>query len=85
MKSFWISIALNAGTYSGKPVVVHQALKRVQPWHFGIWLGLFRQTVSDVTGSEEAVAFLGERAERMANTIRKSMFREMPQNGTPDE
>lgn len=85
MKSFWISVALSAGTYSGKPVAAHQPLENIQPWHFGIWLGLFRQTVSDLTGSEEAVAFLGKRAERIANTLRKSMFQDASLNGAHDE
>lgn len=85
MKSFWISVALNAGTYSGKPVAAHQPLKGVQPWHFGIWLGLFSQTVRDVTGSAAAVKFLGERAERIANTLRKSMFRRNLSDGGSDD
>ncbi|MEM7173113.1 MAG: group III truncated hemoglobin [Pseudomonadota bacterium] len=74
MKSFWISVALNAGTYSGKPVTAHIPLNNVQPWHFDIWLGLFRQTVLDVTGSTEAVDFMMVRAEKMANNLKGAMF-----------
>ncbi len=74
MKSFWQSVALNLGTYSGKPVVVHERLADVRPWHFGIWLGLFRETVLDVTGSAQAVNFLAGRATRIANTLARSMF-----------
>ncbi len=74
MKTFWISVALNAGTYSGKPVIAHKALQDVKPFHFGIWLGLFKQTVLDLTGSPEACDFLMKRAEKMANTFKKAMF-----------
>ena len=47
MKDFWSSVALNAGRYSGKPVPAHQKLDGVEPWHFSIWLALFRQTLED--------------------------------------
>ncbi|MBL6431089.1 MAG: group III truncated hemoglobin [Alphaproteobacteria bacterium] len=42
MKDFWASVAMNAGRYSGKPVPAHTKLADLQPWHFTIWLGLFR-------------------------------------------
>lgn len=73
MKAFWVSVALNAGGYSGKPVVTHKALTMVSTVHFGIWLGLFRQTVQDITGSDEAVTFLNERAEKMATNFKRAM------------
>ena len=74
MKTFWVSVALNAGTYSGKPVIAHKALTGAKPVHFGIWLGLFRQTALDVTGSQEACDFLMHRAEKMARTFKTAMF-----------
>ncbi len=76
MKTFWISVALNAGTYTGKPVITHKALQDIKPFHFSIWLGLFKQTVLDLTGSSEACEFLMKRAEKMANTFKKAMFGE---------
>ncbi|MEP4193426.1 MAG: group III truncated hemoglobin [Sneathiella sp.] len=74
MKAFWLSVALNAGTYAGKPVMVHKALGRVTPAHFDIWLGLFQQTVLDVTRSQEACDFLMKRAIKMSDTFKKAMF-----------
>lgn len=74
MKAFWISVALNAGTYSGKPVVAHTALQGVQPVYFVMWLELFKQTILDITNSQEACDFLMNRAEKMANTFKKAMF-----------
>ncbi len=74
MKSFWTSVALNAGTYSGKPVPVHQELISVEPWHFELWLDLFKQTVRDTTKSDEATDFLMFRAERIATRLQMAMF-----------
>lgn len=73
MKLFWESVALNSGTYSGKPVVTHKALTNVTNIHFSIWLGLFRQTVRDITGSKEATEFLNGRALKMATNFKKAM------------
>ncbi|WP_299736492.1 group III truncated hemoglobin [uncultured Roseobacter sp.] len=73
MKSFWLSFALNAGTYAGKPNEAHKTLTGVTSAHFGIWMGLFRQTVRDVTGSEDATAYLETRAQRMAASFKKAM------------
>ncbi|GEM_PF-142628 len=74
MKAFWASVALNAGRYSGKPVPAHQKLARVRPWHFEIWLALFRQTLEDTAPSPAAVRYFQERAERIAQSLKLAMF-----------
>jgi hemoglobin len=74
MKRFWESVALNTGTYSGKPVPAHQRLTNVEPIHFRIWLALFRQTLEDTAASQEAVGYLMERAERIAESLQLAMF-----------
>lgn len=74
MKQFWSSVALNTGVYSGKPVPAHQKLSRAQPWHFNIWLALFRQTLEDTAPSREAVAYFMGRAERIAQSLQLAMF-----------
>lgn len=74
MKRFWASVALNAGTYSGKPVPVHQKLMTVEPNHFVTWLALFRQTLEDTAPSLEAVAYFMERAERIAESLQLAMY-----------
>jgi len=67
MKDFWASVSMNAGRYSGKPVPAHrQHGASIQEWHFGIWLGLFRQTLEDTAPTPEAVDYIMERAERIA-------------------
>jgi hemoglobin len=74
MKDFWASVALNAGRYSGKPVPAHTKLKGVEPEHFDIWLGLFEQTLKDVTQGPEAVSYFMERATRIASSLKLAMF-----------
>ena len=74
MKDFWASVALNAGRYSGKPVPAHQKLDGVEPWHFNIWLALFRQTLEDTAPSPAAVPYFMERAERIAESLQLAMF-----------
>lgn len=74
MKRFWASVTLNAGVYSGKPVPAHQKLSGVEPWHFKIWLALFRQTLEDTAPTPEAVAYVIERAERIAESLQLAMF-----------
>ena len=46
----------------------------VEPMHFTIWLALFRQTLEDTAASQEAVAYLMERAERIAESLQLAMF-----------
>ncbi len=74
MKDFWASVAFNAGRYSGKPVPAHKKLAAVEPWHFNIWLALFRQTLEDTAPSQDAKRFFMERAERIAQSLQLAMF-----------
>jgi hemoglobin len=74
MKSFWASVALNAGTYSGQPVPVHKKLINVEQPHFQIWLALFRQTLEDTASSPDAVDYFMERANRIAESLQLAMF-----------
>lgn len=74
MKRFWASVALNAGTYSGKPVPAHQQLTQVERPDFQIWLTLFRQTLDDTAPSREAADYFMERAERIAESLQLAMF-----------
>ena len=83
MKDFWASVAMNAGRYSGKPVPAHrQHSDTIQDWHFGVWLGLFKQTLEDTAPTPEAVDYFMERAERIAESLKLAMFG-MPGLGAP--
>ena len=74
MKQFWASVALNAGTYSGKPVAVHQKIEGVERADFDHWLGLFRATLHDTAPTPEAADYLMIRAERIAQSLSMAMF-----------
>ena len=74
MKSFWASVALNAGTYSGQPVPAHKKLSQVEQSHFQTWLALFRQTLQDTAPTPEAVDYFMERANRIAESLQLAMF-----------
>lgn len=79
MKSFWSSVALNTGAYSGRPVPAHFKFKdKVSSADFAHWLALFRQTLEETAPSTEAVDYFMERAERIANSLQLAMF------GDPD-
>ncbi|UUX51887.1 group III truncated hemoglobin [Nisaea acidiphila] len=74
MKSFWGSVALNSGQYSGKPVPAHLALKEVRSAHFERWLALFQATLEDTAPTPGAVAYFMERAQRIATSLQLAMF-----------
>jgi hemoglobin len=74
MKSFWASVALNAGTYSGQPVPAHRKLTRVEQSHFSIWLTRFQRTLEETAPSPQAVDYFMERASRIAESLQLAMF-----------
>lgn len=73
MKSFWASVAFNAGSYSGKPVVVHKKLPGLEHHHFERWLKLFGETLLETAPSDQAVVYLMTRAERIAESLKASI------------
>lgn len=74
MKSFWASVALNAGSYSGKPVPAHKKHASIRSSHFSVWLGLFRQTLDETAPTPAAVQYFMERAERIAQSLQLAIF-----------
>lgn len=74
MKKFWASVALGAGTYSGKPVPAHAKHRHIQPWHFNLWLALFEQTLRDTAPTPGAIPWFMDRAERIAQSLQFAMF-----------
>lgn len=79
MKQFWSSVALNSGSYSGRPMPAHLKLRdEVKRADFILWLKLFRQTLEETAPSPEAVEYFMERAERIAHSLQLAMF------GDPD-
>jgi hemoglobin len=81
MKSFWASVALNAGEYSGQPVPAHQRLEDVTRPHFAHWLALFRETLTETAACDDAVDYFMLRAERIAASLQMAMFERFPATG----
>ena len=73
MKSFWSSVAFNAGSYSGKPVVVHKRLPGLEHHHFERWLKLFGETLIETAPTDQAIVYLMTRAERIAESLKAAI------------
>jgi len=72
MRAFWSSVMLASGTYKGNPMMAHLALPRLTQEHFGRWLELWKQTVSELCLEPAASLFLQKAemiAERLLHTI----------------
>lgn len=74
LKKFWASVALNAGTYEGRPMQVHLRLKTIEPAHFGEWLYLFEQTLRDIATNAAAVDYFMVRANRIGESFKLALF-----------
>lgn len=79
LKHFWASVCLHSGTYSGRPMPAHMALKNVEPYHFAQWLELFEQTLTELAPNYDTVQYFMERANRIGNSLSMGMFYR-PQN-----
>lgn len=75
MKRFWSSMALGAGTYSGRPMPKHVALRdQLEPALFNEWLHLFNETLNELTDNVQTVEFFMMRAHRVADNMRSVIF-----------
>jgi len=74
MKSFWRSVALGTGEYSGRPVPKHKALPGIEPHHFELWLNLFEQTLNDIAPTSAVPPFFMERATRIGLSLQLAIF-----------
>ncbi len=77
LTDFWSSIMQGSGRYHGDPFSVHLRLPNLTPVMFDRWLALFHTTCRDVLPMEEAAAF-GNRAERIARSLRMGLFERLP-------
>jgi hemoglobin len=73
MISFWSSLMLTTGRYSGRPLQKHLALKTIRPEDFDIWLRLFEESAVEIGGERVAGAFL-VKANRVAASFKMAMF-----------
>jgi len=70
LKQFWESVALHAGSFSGRPMQVHMKIKAIEAAHFGEWLFLFEQTLRDIAPTEQAIAYFMVRAHRIGENLK---------------
>jgi hemoglobin len=69
---FWSSVMLTTGRYKGNPMAAH--LKQpIEPEFFERWLGLWRETATEIFTPAEAVQF-GVKAERIAESLKLALF-----------
>jgi len=72
MRAFWSSLMLASGRYKGNPMMAHLVLPRIGSVHFERWLGIWKQTTSELFSPEAASLFLRKAqsmAERLLETI----------------
>ncbi len=74
LKSFWESVALSAGAYSGRPMQAHMRVPAIEPAHFGQWLYLFEQTLRDIAPNEAVVEYFMVRASRIGESLKLGLF-----------
>lgn len=74
LKSFWASVALHSGGYSGRPMQAHMRVSSIEPAHFGEWLYLFEQTLRDIAPNEAAVEYFMVRAQRIGESLKLGLF-----------
>jgi hemoglobin len=68
MKAFWSSVMLASRTYKGNPMITHMNLPQLTREHFNRWLGLWRQTTSEIC-SEPAASLFVRQAEGIAERL----------------
>lgn len=69
IESFWSSMLLGTGTYSGRPMPKHLAIDDLGDPHFARWLSLFKESVDALCPPAVAAMFV-DRAERVAHSLR---------------
>lgn len=81
LTDFWSSIMLRSGRYTGDPFSTHLRLPDIAPHMFERWLELFHQTCAELFTPDIAAAF-GEKAERIARSLRIGLFERLPTRRT---
>jgi len=73
LKSFWASVALNAGAYAGRPMQAHLRQPAIEPAHFADWLVLFEDTLRDIAPDAAAVDYFMVRASRIGESFKAGL------------
>ena len=73
MRSFWSSVMLGSGRYSGNPVSVHRSVHGLERPMFAHWLTLFETTAAELFAPEQAALFV-DKAHRIAGSLQLAVF-----------
>ena len=82
LADFWSSVMQGSERYHGDPFSAHMRLPDLTPVMFGRWLELFQATCREVLPPDAAAAF-GNRAERIARSLRIGLFERLPARKLP--
>ena len=82
LADFWSSVMQGSGRYHGDPFSTHLRLPDLTPVMFDRWLNLFQATCREVLRPNEAAAF-GNRAARIARSLRMGLFERLPARKAP--
>lgn len=77
LSDFWSSVMRHSGRYHGDPFSTHLRLPELEPAMFDRWLALFGEACDELFEPELAAAF-GERAHRIARSLRMGLFERLP-------
>jgi len=81
--SFWRSIFLKTGEFTGNPLHKHMEVQGLTPAHFSHWLALFQDTALDVLPSDKAQT-IHAMAERIAQSLQMGLAFNYEKNGAAD-
>ena len=73
MRSFWSSVMLGSGRYSGNPVSVHRGVAGLERPMFAHWLALFETTAAELFAPAQAALFV-DKAHRIAGSLQIAVF-----------
>lgn len=81
ISEFWSSVILKTGSYDGRPLPPHLAL-RLKNEHFDRWLELFERTARELFPPEAAIIFI-DRARRIADSFEMAIAAQSGQIAGP--
>jgi len=72
LHDFWSAVMLTSGRYKGNPMAAHMK-QPIEPQFFERWLGLWKETASEIFAPELAAQFTAK-AERIAESLKLALF-----------
>ncbi|EKH5421146.1 truncated hemoglobin Ctb, partial [Campylobacter coli] len=73
--NFWAGMLLGEGDYIGQPLKKHLDLPPFPQEFFGIWLGLFEESLDKIYNNEEMKNVILQRAQMIASHFQNMLYR----------